>query len=155
MLCHTHHPHTPPSASTFTLPQNSQPDLFPWVSKAHSVPEGHFVIAWNWNAKRLQTVVETRGWDSYGGWWGAPVPLGWLGWGRQDASLDMQKAQPMLLIPPAPHLLRGCILKIGEKGGSTTPCTSSAGLVRGTQGKGHRKDTTSGHRQYLCLYQGS
>lgn len=59
-LCHT------PPPSTSTLPQKSQPDSFLWVSKAHSVPEGYFVIAWNWNAKRLQMLVETRGWDSSG-----------------------------------------------------------------------------------------
>lgn len=80
-----HHTPHPPSPS-LSFPQNSQPDLFPWVSKAHSVPEGHFVIAWNWNAKRLQTLAETRGWDSYGGDGELLCPRGgWAGAGRMPA----------------------------------------------------------------------
>lgn len=146
----THHP---PSTSTFTLPQNSQPDLFLWVSKAHSVPKGYVVIAWNWNAKRLQMLWKPGAGAFLGRWWRAPVPPGWLGWDRQDASLYTQKAQHTLPKPPAPLLPLGCILKNRGKGRSTTLCTSSAGLLWGTQGEGHRKDMTPGHRQYLCLYQ--
>jgi len=51
-----------------------------------------------------------------------------------------------------PH---GRIPKIKGKGGSGTLYTSSDGLLWGTQGEGQGKDTASGHRHYLSLYQSS
>lgn len=144
--------HRPPFTSTFTLSQNSQADLFPWVSKAHSVPEGHFVIAWNWNAKRLQMLLETRGWDSPGGD-GEPLcpEGGWAGTDRMPAWTCTKQSTCCQNLQHLPYPWAASQKAEGKEGAQLS-APPLLGCFR-TPRERDTKDTTSGHRQCLCLYQ--